>query len=84
MVLGSTQKEEQGVLLFYESMDLQNWKLVNRKVKTPEYGWMWECPDYFETEGGKVLLLSAMKLIKVRKCRGIIPSVCRGLSGRYL
>lgn len=64
MVLGSTQKEEQGVLLFYESMDLQNWKLVNRKVKTPEYGWMWECPDYFETEGGKVLLLSAMKLIK--------------------
>lgn len=50
MVLGSTQKEEQGVLLFYESMDLQNWKLVNRKVKTPEYGWMWECPDYFETE----------------------------------
>lgn len=67
MVLGSTQKEEQGVLLFYESEDLHSWKLKNRVTKSPDYGWMWECPDYFETDGGKVLLLSAMRLFKDEK-----------------
>lgn len=24
---------------------------------------MWECPDYFKTDGGEVLMLSAMKLL---------------------
>ena len=28
---------------------------------------MWECPDYFETEGGKVLLISAMNLLDNRE-----------------
>ena len=64
LVLGSTVKEQYGELLFYRSEDLHTWTFVNKAWKGPDYGWMWECPDYFETEGGKVLLVSPMKLLK--------------------
>ena len=64
LVLGSTREKKHGKLLFYRSSDLENWSFVNETEKGPAYGWMWECPDYFETEGGKVLLLSAMGLLK--------------------
>ena len=64
LVLGSTMGEKYGETLFYRSTDLLNWTYVNKARKGPEYGWMWECPDYFETEGGKVLLLSAMGFLK--------------------
>ena len=64
LVLGSTINKEHGEVLFYRSEDLHTWKFVNRAEKSSEYGWMWECPDYFETRGGKVLILSAMNLLK--------------------
>jgi len=60
LILGSTVEEKYGEVLFYRSEDLHTWTYVNKAWKGPEYGWMWECPDYFETEGGGVLLLSAM------------------------
>ena len=60
LILGSTMEEKYGEVLFYRSEDLHTWTYVNKAWKGPEYGWMWECPDYFETEGGGVLLLSAM------------------------
>lgn len=60
IIVGSTLEEQQGEVLFYRSEDLNTWSYVNKALKTPEYGWMWECPDYFEVEGGEVLLLSAM------------------------
>lgn len=64
LVLGSTVEEKYGELLFYRSDDLHTWTYVNKAFKGPEYGWMWECPDYFETKGGKVLILSAMGFLK--------------------
>ena len=64
LVLGSTVGEKYGEVLFYRSDDLHTWTYVNKAFKGPEYGWMWECPDYFETEGGKVLILSAMGFLK--------------------
>lgn len=60
IIVGSTLEGQQGEVLFYRSEDLNTWTYVNKALKTPEYGWMWECPDYFEVEGGTVLLLSAM------------------------
>ena len=63
MVLGSTLGEKQGELLFYRSEDLHHWTYVSQATKGPAYGWMWECPDYFPTEGGDVLLVSAMGLL---------------------
>lgn len=64
LVLGSTIEEKQGEVLFYRSEDLHTWNYVSKAWKGPQYGWMWECPDYFQTKGGQVLLLSAMGLLK--------------------
>lgn len=58
MVLGSSV-EGKGRLLFYRSRDLQHWEYVNHAEKE-NFGWMWECPDYFETDGEKVLIFSPM------------------------
>lgn len=63
LILGSTMGEKYGEVLFYRSEDLHTWTYINKAFKGPEYGWMWECPDYFETAGGGVLLLSAMGLL---------------------
>lgn len=64
MVLGTTSAGENGKLLFYKSDDLKHWTLQNSLSGKSECGWMWECPDYFETEGGKVLLISCMGILK--------------------
>lgn len=64
MVLGSKTEDGRGKLLFYKSSDLYNWELANSASKESGFGWMWECPDYFETEGGKVLIISPMGLRK--------------------
>lgn len=64
MFLGSTVDRKYGEILTYRSDDLLNWTLLNRSFKTEGFGWMWECPDYFETEGGNVLLVSSMGLMK--------------------
>ncbi|HIW84013.1 MAG TPA: glycoside hydrolase family 32 protein [Candidatus Dorea gallistercoris] len=63
LIVGSTIEEKHGEVLFYKSKDLHHWTYVNQAMKGPEYGWMWECPDYFSTQGGEVLLLSAMGLL---------------------
>lgn len=60
IVLGSRTPEDKGKLIFYKSRDLFNWEMVNSALKERGFGWMWECPDYFETRGGKVLIISPM------------------------
>ena len=63
MILGTTDRKN-GKLLFYRSYDLEKWSLV-RSLKGPEnLGWMWECPDIFETGGSHVLMISPMLLLK--------------------
>lgn len=63
MVLGSRTEDDRGKLLFYRSEDLLKWTFVN-DVSKADMGRMWECPDYFETEGGGVLTLSPMGFLK--------------------
>ena len=60
IILGSTREGKQGRVLFYRSRDLHTWSYVNQAEKGPDYGWMWECPDYFTAKGGQVLMVSAM------------------------
>ncbi|MCI8741080.1 MAG: glycoside hydrolase family 32 protein [Lachnospiraceae bacterium] len=62
LVVGSRTRQRQGKLLFYRSEDLHQWTFVNQAMKGPGYGWMWECPDYFEAGDGGVLVMSAMGL----------------------
>ena len=60
MVLGSRTEQENGKLLFYKSEDLREWKLSGGTTMENNPGRMWECPDFFETECGKVLIFSPM------------------------
>ena len=65
MVLGSTANKK-GRLLFYKSTDLVNWEYLNFTGKDG-MGWMWECPDYFETDGKGVVIFSPMGFLKDEK-----------------
>ncbi|MGN0338069.1 MAG: glycoside hydrolase family 32 protein [Lachnospiraceae bacterium] len=60
LVMGSSTADRRGRLLFYRSTDLEQWEFVNSVVAGSELGWMWECPDYFQTAGGEVLIFSPM------------------------
>ena len=64
MVLGGRLKGDKGAVLVYESGDLKEWKLL-RTITTPEvFGYMWECPDYFELDGEKSLSVSPQGLTR--------------------
>ena len=56
MVLGSTINNKQGKLLFFKSTDKKNWTYMNFVTKDNGFGWMWECPDYFQTDGEQILI----------------------------
>ena len=58
MVLGSTV-DKNGRLLFYKSSDLKTWQYLNYCEKDG-FGWMWECPDFFEIDGNGVTIFSPM------------------------
>ena len=58
MVLGSTV-DKNGRLLFYKSSDLKTWQYLNY-CKKDGFGWMWECPDFFEIDGKGVMIFSPM------------------------
>lgn len=58
MILGSTA-DHKGRVLFYRSSDLMHWQYMNYATCN-DMGWMWECPDYFETDGKGVLIFSPM------------------------
>lgn len=60
LILGSTA-EHKGRFLFYRSKDLEHWEYVNFVTKS-DLGWMWECPDYFETGGKGIVIFSPMGL----------------------
>lgn len=64
MVLGSKTANSKGKLIFYKSKDLLNWELINTVSVESGLGGMWECPDYFETDGGKILVISPMGILK--------------------
>lgn len=67
MMLGSSMDwkgRRTGRLLFYESRDLSEWKFLNCAAKPGIFGWMWECPDYFETPGGSVLMFCSLGILK--------------------
>lgn len=62
MVLGGRKKNGRGAVLLYDSMDLKSWKLKTQLQVTYPFGYMWECPDLFETGGSWYLSLSPQGL----------------------
>lgn len=62
MVQGARKKDDTGEVLVFRSQDMEAWDLVNRITSDEPFGYMWECPDYFEvadeTRGGMLKVLS--------------------------
>ena len=62
MVLGGRLKEDKGAVLFYSSENLREWKFERTITTSEAFGYMWECPDYFELDGQKFLSISPQGL----------------------
>lgn len=64
MVLGGRKKSGAGAALLYESQDLERWSLKRELETETPFGYMWECPDLFETGGGWFLSVSPQGLAR--------------------
>ena len=62
MIQGARTKENVGQALIFESSDLVNWDFKSRVESEEPFGYMWECPDYFEVDGVKILSASVQGL----------------------
>ena len=51
-LLGAQRENKTGTLLLYKSLDLYSWNFQGEvKTNLKEFGFMWECPDYFQLLG---------------------------------
>ncbi|GAK13157.1 LOW QUALITY PROTEIN: sucrose-6-phosphate hydrolase [Geomicrobium sp. JCM 19039] len=56
-VIGAQREDITGCALLYSSTDLLDWTLVGEiNTSLGKFGYMWECPDYFELDSHGVLL----------------------------
>ena len=62
MIQGARTKEDVGQALIFESKDKINWNFRSRVESEEPFGYMWECPDYFEVDGTKILSASVQGL----------------------
>lgn len=62
MILGGRKKGDKGAVLFYTSPDLKEWSFEKEVSTEQPFGYMWECPDYFELGGRGVLSISPQGL----------------------
>ncbi len=58
MVQGARDKASVGQIIVFESKDRINWCVKNIVKSKEKFGYMWECPDYLEVDGQKLLMLS--------------------------
>lgn len=56
MIQGARRKDNRGEALVFASSNLHEWKLTNRVTTAKPFGYMWECPDYMEVDGQKILI----------------------------
>ena len=62
MIQGARTKADTGQALVFRSADRVNWTLHSRIETEEPFGYMWECPDYFEVNGVKLLSASVQGL----------------------
>ncbi|ANA82866.1 sucrose-6-phosphate hydrolase [Paenibacillus glucanolyticus] len=63
-VIGAQRVDQTGSAVIYESSDLLSWEFKGEiQTRLEHFGYMWECPDYFELEGQGVLLFSPQGLL---------------------
>ena len=62
MLQGARTKEDVGQAVIFRSEDRIHWTLYSRVETKKKFGYMWECPDYFEVDGVKILSASVQGL----------------------
>lgn len=62
MLQGARTKEDVGQAVIFRSEDKVNWTFYSRVETEEKFGYMWECPDYFEADGEKILSTSVQGL----------------------
>ncbi|MCQ4086850.1 sucrose-6-phosphate hydrolase [Saccharibacillus sp. JS10] len=56
-VIGAQRENLTGTAVLYRSPDLVNWTFEGElQTSLPSFGYMWECPDYFELDDAGILL----------------------------
>ncbi|MBQ8246943.1 MAG: glycoside hydrolase family 32 protein [Lachnospiraceae bacterium] len=56
MVLGGRKKNDKGAILHYVSGDKMQWEFQEEISSEEDFGFMWECPDFFVLDGQQVLM----------------------------
>ena len=62
MLQGARTKADRGQALIFRSDDKINWTFHSHVETEEKFGYMWECPDYFEVDGKKILSASVQGL----------------------
>ena len=62
MLQGARTKKNAGQGIIFQSEDKLNWTFRSRVETEEPFGYMWECPDYFESDGMKVFSASVQGL----------------------
>ena len=64
MVAGTVDEDKKGQVVLFSSQDLVNWNFESVLARNDkDYGGVWECPDFFEIDGHKVLLVSPIEMV---------------------
>lgn len=62
MLQGARSKDDVGQGILFRSDDKISWSFAGRVETKEKFGYMWECPDYFKTDGVKVFSASVQGL----------------------
>ena len=61
---GNCESTDYGTVLIFQSKDLHHWRFFKDVTTKKRFGYMWECPDYFEVDGQHVLSVSPQGLAR--------------------
>lgn len=62
-IIGAQRQNETGCVVYYTSSNLIDWEFQGEmETQLKEFGYMWECPDYFELAEKGILLFSPQGL----------------------
>lgn len=62
-VIGAQRENQTGCVVLYRSTDLHDWEFLGEiQTGLKDFGYMWECPDYFELHDKGVFVFSPQGL----------------------
>ena len=65
MFIGGQSQAKQGCILVYQGTSLLEWQFIGpMKTNHTDFGFMWECPDFFTIDEQDILLISPQGLAK--------------------